>query len=135
MYIAICIVIMLFIFLMIIYLNYDRSRFQIEQQYRAVRPEIKKAVSGTRIAEDLRKEKKVRNQIAVLARVCRTPVFEDFYTYFDVHNELAYAHNEKLQKSIFRGLARLMGFREYALFRYSDDIVLTSRQGNRTIHL
>lgn len=135
MYIVIDILIIVFIFLMIIYLTFDRSRFRIDQQFRYLQPEIREAAVWTEIALELHRCKKVRSKIELLSQVCKDPVFTVFHPYFDVHNELAFSYNEKLQKNIFRGIARLMGFREYVLFRYSDDIVLTSRQGNRTIRL
>ena len=135
MYIVIDIAIILFIFLMIIYLTFDRSRFRIEQQFRCLRAELTEAAAHAKNPVRLQDKGKTREKLELLSGICKDPVFEDFHTYFEVHNELAYEYNEKLQINIFRGIARLMGFKEYPVLRYSDDIILTSRHGSRTIHL
>lgn len=135
MYIAIDIAIILFIFLMIIYLTFDRSRFRIDQQYRYLRKELAQAALQAETPVRLEDRRKIREQMELIAGICKDPVFEDFHPYFEVHNELAFAYNEKLQQNIFRGVARLMRFREYPVFRYTDNIVLTSRRGGRTMYL
>ena len=134
-YVAICILIILFIFAMIIYLAYDRSRFQVEQQYSYLKNEIEEAVSQTPVSDEFHNTRNIRKKLILVSRVCKDPVFNDLHQYFEVHNELAFDYNEKLQKNIFRGVAKLMGFKEYPIFRYTDDIVLKSKYGNRTIHL
>ena len=135
MYIVIDIAIILFIFLMIIYLTFDRSRFRIDQQFRYMRPELTLAAAGADPPVDLGSTRRIREQAELIAGVCRDPVFEGFHPYFEVHNELAYEYNEKLQSSVFRGVARLMGFQEYPVFRFTDDMVLRSRNSGRTMRL
>ena len=130
--VAVSILILIFIFLMIIYLNYDRSRFALEQQFRCLKKEIANLLENTDAYDRYCAAKSTRGKITVLSEVCKEPYCEDLHTYFDVHNELAYSFNEKMQNSIFRGIARLMGFKEYPYMRYSDELILTSRSG-RTV--
>ena len=130
--VVISILILIFIFLMIIYLNYDRSRFQLEQQFRALKKEIQQILEGTEAYDRFCSAKSTWGKINVLSEVCKEPYCDVLHTYFDVHNELAYKHNEKMQKSAFRGIARIMGFKEYPLMRYSDELILTSFSG-RTV--
>lgn len=135
MYIAIDILIILFIFLMIIYLTFDRSRFHIDQQFRYLKKELTEAAAQAEKPVDLQDKRKIREKLELLSGICKDPVFEVFHPYFEVHNELAYEYNEKLEKSIFRGIAKIMGFKEYPVLRFSDKIVLTSKSSGRTIHL
>ena len=130
--VVISILILIFIFLMIIYLNYDRSRFQLEQQFRSVKKEIQRILEGTEVYDRFCSARSVWSKIKVLSEVCKEPYCEDLHTYFDVHNELAYEYNEKMEKGLFHRVARLMGFKEYPIMRYSDEVVLTSRTG-RTV--
>ena len=131
--VIISILILIFIFLMIIYLHFDRSRFQLEQQFRCLKKDIEELLEGTDAYDEFCNTKGTWGKICVLAKVCKEPYCDELHTYFDVHNELAYDHNEKMQKSIFQGIARRMGFKEYPIMRYSDELILTSRSGNRTV--
>ena len=131
--VVISILILIFIFLMIIYLNYDRSRFQLEQQFRCIKKEIGHILENTDAYDRFCSARTVRDKINVLSEVCREPYCGELHTYFDVHNELAYSHNEKMQKGVFHRTARLMGFKEYPIMRYSDELVLTSSDGKRTV--
>ena len=131
--VIISILILIFIFLMIIYLHFDRSRFQLEQQFRCLKKDIEELLEGTAAYDDFCNSKGTWAKICVLAKVCKEPYCEELHTYFDVHNELAYKHNEMMQKNPFRSIAEKMGFKEYPLMRYSDELVLTSLRGNRTV--
>lgn len=129
--VVISILILIFIFLMIIYLSYDRSRFQLEQQFTCIKKEIRHILENTDAYDRFCSARGNWGKIKVLSEVCKKPYCEELHTYFDVHNELAYQHNEKMQKGLFHGVARIMGFKEYPLMRYSDELVLTSLSGRK----
>ena len=131
--VIISILILIFIFLMIIYLHFDRSRFQLEQQFRCIKKDIEEMLEGTAVYDEFCNARGVYGKICVLSKVCKEPYCEDLHVYFDVHNELAYKHNEMMQQNIFRGIAGKMGFKEYPVMRYSDELVLTSLDGKRTV--
>lgn len=114
--IAADIVVLVGLFLIVLYLAYDKYRFQIDRQFSSVSEEIGAALCLTPHREAYSKLKKTWEKLGFLAKIYPVPELDSYQGYFDVHNELAHKYNYKLSASVFRRILPFLGFKPYPLF-------------------
>ena len=104
------------LFLIALYLAYDKYRFQIDRQFSSVSEGIGAALCLTPHSEAYSKVKNTWNKLGFLAEIYPISELEPFQVYFDVHNELAHKYNYKLSASVFRRILPFLGFKPYSVF-------------------
>lgn len=104
------------LFLIVLYLAYDKYRFQIERQFTGVFGQISTALADTPYAAALASRRKTPARLSYLCEIRHIPELEPYRGYFEVHNELARKFNHRLSVSVFRKVLAALRFRPYPLF-------------------
>lgn len=108
-------VVLIGLFLIVLYLAYDKYRFQIERQFSSVSEGIRAAMNCSVHGEDYARLKKTAEKLRFLAEIYPIPELDPYQGYFDVHNELARKYNYRLSASVFRRILPLLGFKTYPI--------------------